>query len=322
MRFRQFICAFLLLTLSISLPVFGNPVSTYVSDYGTGPDKWASVWLIENANQTVLILSENQLLGDSQNAIPFDKHGAAYNRTSTSTTYATLLDGIKPENEASISVGKIIHEIEIDAFSKSISIEARIVEHGFRGMQMRFGRDRVTKACYLHFFDNVADAIDKERLALLNSKELIPNSICMDDRSNMPATEPIGIRVPTLKLRNAFESYAGNDNIIFVDTRETWEFEEGHIPGAINIKLREVEDSLDLVRDADLVIAYCVKDFRGYEAARAFRRHGINAAIIKPHGMRGWIEEGLPVAGSRGLPEAEALATLQELAETATASTQ
>lgn len=302
----------------VSIIVHAVPISNLVfaTRLGYGPDKWASVWLLEKLEHETRILRKNVLSEKLVNVIYFDIQNSEFTRSESTTTYAQLLSEFSRSSNISKKVGEILYEIEIDAFSQSISQEARIVEHGFRGMQLRYGRDQVTKACYLHFFDNVAAAIETDGLATLKSKDLIPESACMDDKSGMPSEEPISVQVPTLDLHTAFESYAQKDNIVFVDTRETWEYEEGRIPGAINIKLREVENSLDLVRDADLVIAYCVKDFRGYEAARAFRKHGINAAIMKPHGMRGWIEEGLPVAGSKGLPEAEALVALQTLAET------
>jgi len=293
----------------------------FATSHGYGPDKWASVWLLERAGHDVYVLESGSSFKPNRQII-FDEMRSKYRRTDSSTTFASLRDQISEYSDGTERIRQFIYEIEIDAFSQTISQEARIVEHGFRGMQLRYGRDQVTKACYLHFFDNVAAAIETDELVSLNSKDLIPDSSCMDDKSGMPDEKPISVQVPTLELQAAFESYARKDNIIFVDTRETWEFEEGRIPGAINIKLREVEGSLDLVREADLVIAYCVKDFRGYEAARAFRKYGINAAIMKPHGMRGWIEEGLPVAGSKGLPEREALAALQALAESSTASPQ
>jgi len=57
-----------------------------------------------------------------------------------------------------------------------------------------------------------------------------------------------------------------------------------------------------------------VKDFRGYEVAKKLRKQGINAAIMNPYGIKGWIAAGLPVAG-RGLSESEALKQLQDLAK-------
>ena len=292
----------------------------YVTSYGFGPDKWATIWLIERHGGIVNVYGNEKLIPTGNNIFAFDVTTSNFKRTGSNTSYSTLYKKFGRIDVVTSKMGHYIFDIEIGALNGQVSQDSRIVEHGFRGMQLRYGREQVTKACYLHFFNNVAAAIETDELTALSSKDFIPEESCMDNKSGMPKEALISVQVPTLDLQAAFESYVREDKIIFVDTRETWEFEEGRIPGAINIKLREVENSLDFVRDADLVIAYCVKDFRGYEAARTFRKHGINAAIMKPHGMRGWIEEGLPVAGSKGLPEAEALAALRALAETKTAA--
>lgn len=306
---KKRVCTWLIISFCFSSYSEAN---NYRTTYGFGPDKWSSVWLIERSGFKVEVHNNEQFPLDET---WFDVPNAIFNRNATSTTYEFLVKGGFGEGEVIERVGQIINEIEIDAWKISVSQESRIVEHGFRSMQLKYGRDKVTKYCYLSFFDKVADAIGTRSLSYTLSNDLIPDEKCLDDTYDTLANTQFDFAVPILQLKTALKAYTDHQRIIFVDTRETWEFEEARIPGAINIKLREVEDSIDRVKDANLVIAYCVKDFRGYEAARAFRKHGINAAIMKPHGMRGWIEEGLPVAGTRGLPEGEAIAALRELAK-------
>jgi rhodanese-related sulfurtransferase len=104
--------------------------------------------------------------------------------------------------------------------------------------------------------------------------------------------------------------------VVFVDTRETQEFEESHIPGALNIKLRDIDaQSVAVLKGADLVISYCLKDFRGYEVARKLMHHGVdNSAVMNPHGYVAWRTLGLPIA-SRGGQKAAALARLDSCAQ-------
>jgi rhodanese-related sulfurtransferase len=87
--------------------------------------------------------------------------------------------------------------------------------------------------------------------------------------------------------------------VVFVDSRETAEHAEERLPGAINLKLREVNDnSAAPLRSADLVITYCIKDFRGFELAKALQRHGVkNVRVMQDSGLKGWKSHGLPVAG-------------------------
>ena len=57
---------------------------------------------------------------------------------------------------------------------------------------------------------------------------------------------------------------------------------------------------------ADYVVSYCVKDFRGYEMAKALAQVGVeNSVIMRPYGIKGWISMGLPVTGAKALTEAE-----------------
>jgi rhodanese-related sulfurtransferase len=49
-------------------------------------------------------------------------------------------------------------------------------------------------------------------------------------------------------------------------------------------------------KDATLV-AYCIKDFRGYEVARALRRAGYSVRVMDDPGLQGWKKAKLPTAG-------------------------
>ncbi|MGR9116097.1 MAG: rhodanese-like domain-containing protein [Gammaproteobacteria bacterium] len=105
--------------------------------------------------------------------------------------------------------------------------------------------------------------------------------------------------------------------VVFIDAREPAEFEEDHLPGAFNLTLREVPDTVaSRFKDADLVVTYCLKDFRGYELGRALQARGMhNVRLMKDHGINGWKKNGLPVAGQHGLSEINALARLQVCAQ-------
>ena len=59
-----------------------------------------------------------------------------------------------------------------------------------------------------------------------------------------------------------------------IDVRSPGEFAEDHIPGAINLRIRDINaDSIVQLPPSDLYVAYCVKDFRGFEMARKLRDH-------------------------------------------------
>lgn len=67
------------------------------------------------------------------------------------------------------------------------------------------------------------------------------------------------------------------ESALLVDVRDPDEFEEGHIPGAINLPLNELRSRLgELPRDKDLWL-YCRVGQRGYYAARLLMQHGFKA---------------------------------------------
>ena len=104
--------------------------------------------------------------------------------------------------------------------------------------------------------------------------------------------------------------------VVFVDAREAEEFAQAHLPTALSVPLRRVADmDLSACRDADLVIPYCLKDLRGFEAAKILRARGLaNVGLFEGFGLYSWEAAGLPLAGTwSGWSDAQAL---QELAET------
>ena len=105
--------------------------------------------------------------------------------------------------------------------------------------------------------------------------------------------------------------------VVFIDAREADEFAEDHLPGAFNLTLREVPDAVvSRFSDADLVVTYCLKDFRGYELGRALKTRGLqNVRLMKNHGINGWKKNALPVAGRNGLTEQDALERLHVCAQ-------
>jgi len=99
--------------------------------------------------------------------------------------------------------------------------------------------------------------------------------------------------------------------VVFVDVREPEEHAEFHIPGAQSIPLRDVAATdPTLFADADLVVPYCLKDFRGFEGAKALRNRGVpNVGVMEGFGITSWQKAELPTAGSNnGMGDAEALA--------------
>lgn len=81
---------------------------------------------------------------------------------------------------------------------------------------------------------------------------------------------------------------------VLVDVRETEEYVEAHVPGAIHIPLGQLERRLDEVRVDEPVFVICRSGFRSQRGAEILERAGRQPLSVAG-GTRGWIEAGHPV---------------------------
>jgi rhodanese-related sulfurtransferase/DNA-binding transcriptional ArsR family regulator len=84
--------------------------------------------------------------------------------------------------------------------------------------------------------------------------------------------------------------------VTVLDVRPPEEYAAGHLPGAINIPLKDLEKHLDELAPSQEIVAYC----RGphcvlaFEAVSRLRQQGMNARRLEG-GLPEWRMEGLPV---------------------------
>ena len=109
-----------------------------------------------------------------------------------------------------------------------------------------------------------------------------------EDRDNM---EPITRKQLSERLRDGL--------VTVIDVRPADEFAMGHVPGAVNVPLGDLEARLsELPRSREIVAycrgAYCVMSF---EAAALLRARGFKVRRLED-GLPEWRAAGYPVAGS------------------------
>jgi rhodanese-related sulfurtransferase len=117
-------------------------------------------------------------------------------------------------------------------------------------------------------------------------------------------------RTPPIAALQAAAQAVQTGSVVFIDVREPQEFDEFHIPGAVSIPLYRLHDAdLEFVRGADVVVAYCLKDFRGWEGARILLDRGVpNVRVLQGFGTGAWKKDDLPLAGRMtGLSDQQAL---------------
>lgn len=92
-------------------------------------------------------------------------------------------------------------------------------------------------------------------------------------------------------------------SVTVLDVRPADEYQAGHVPGAVNIPLRQLEDRLRELPAGREVVAYCRGPYcvLAFEAVARLRDRGIGARRLED-GYPEWKAAGLPVeqADSRG----------------------
>jgi rhodanese-related sulfurtransferase/DNA-binding transcriptional ArsR family regulator len=89
--------------------------------------------------------------------------------------------------------------------------------------------------------------------------------------------------------------------VTVLDVRPEDEFALGHVAGALNIPLRELEPRLDELDPSQEIVAYCRSHYcvLSYEAVAALRTRGFKARRLE-EGLPEWRAAGLPVVTGSG----------------------
>ncbi|MCA1705655.1 MAG: rhodanese-like domain-containing protein [Actinobacteria bacterium] len=95
------------------------------------------------------------------------------------------------------------------------------------------------------------------------------------------------------------EAWSIRESVHFIDVREFYEFDAGHIEGATHIPLRTLPGRFeDLDRDRPVIVA-CQIGQRSALAADFLRERGFDAHNLEG-GMTLWAAQGLPFVSNLG----------------------
>ena len=81
-------------------------------------------------------------------------------------------------------------------------------------------------------------------------------------------------------------------DVVVIDVREVAEYEEGHIPGAINIPLRTIAQNLEQIPTDQPVVVYCQSGFRAGMAVSSLQMLGYDNSRAYGDSYKGWTEAG------------------------------
>lgn len=97
-----------------------------------------------------------------------------------------------------------------------------------------------------------------------------------------------GERIEAADLAGMLDKKEG---LLLVDCRTQGEFENGHIPGSLNVPLDELASS-NLVGKAERVVVYCASGVRSVRARKIIAGAGVKEVVDLRGGINAWLGEG------------------------------
>lgn len=96
--------------------------------------------------------------------------------------------------------------------------------------------------------------------------------------------------------RTLLESNAGKPDFVVLDVRTAQEFAAGHLPGAVNLDVKDPEFEAKLARldRAPTYLVYCRTQNRSGAAASIMRRLGFEKVTVMHGGFAEWSKRGFP----------------------------
>ncbi len=98
--------------------------------------------------------------------------------------------------------------------------------------------------------------------------------------------------INALQLHDMLEE---KDSPLVIDVRETWEYMQGHVPGARLISLGEFARHVDEFDPKQPIVLICASGGRSQSAATLLGKKGFEMVYNVVGGTNGWIQRGFPV---------------------------
>lgn len=104
------------------------------------------------------------------------------------------------------------------------------------------------------------------------------------------------VTITAAELKNRLDGGGGSGATRYqlIDVRTPREYDEGHVPGAVNVPMDQVEARLDDLGPRDPVVLICQSGTRANMTCDLLRPHRDDLLVLEG-GTRAWIDAGLPV---------------------------
>ena len=92
---------------------------------------------------------------------------------------------------------------------------------------------------------------------------------------------------------NEAKRRANEDGAVIIDCREAWEYEMGHVPGALLIPMGEIPERADEIPDGAIIV--CASGNRSSNVCAWLAAQGRQNLANLAGGTQGWMMEGFDV---------------------------
>lgn len=116
------------------------------------------------------------------------------------------------------------------------------------------------------------------------------------DRTPQQLVQEAKATIHEVSINDVKKMLETKEKLIVLDVRDSQEFEEGHLPGAINISRGSLEfKAAMIIPDKDVkMIVYCGLDLRSPLATKSLNDLGYKKAVNMIGGLQAWKEAGYP----------------------------
>ena len=123
---------------------------------------------------------------------------------------------------------------------------------------------------------------------------LIPLVACSSQGAQAPSEVDLSALPDTVTPQQVNE-IRNHPDVVVIDVREPWEYNEGHIPGVKLIPLGTLPDRMNEIPKDKTVILTCRSGNRSGQAFRFLREQGFDNVHNMEGGILAWEKQGLPV---------------------------
>jgi rhodanese-related sulfurtransferase len=102
-------------------------------------------------------------------------------------------------------------------------------------------------------------------------------------------------QTPAITAQELHARQASTDQLLVIDVRDVAEYKSGHVPGAINIPQKKLDEQLDKLLDANGVVLYCINGRRTRLAEQTLIENDVPDVYHLEGGLMGWRQGGFEV---------------------------